>query len=64
MQFTTYIRGSLVRFHILIEPSAFDLRLNVVSIVPHVEDEALLKELCPNGWKGEVYNGYLSIYPL
>jgi hypothetical protein len=64
MQFTTYIRGSLIRFHILIEPSALDLRLNVVTIVPHIEDEALLRELCPVGWVGDVYNGYLQIFPL
>jgi hypothetical protein len=64
MQFTTYIRGSLIRFNIIINQSEFDLRLNVVSIVPHVEDEALLNELCPNGWEGEVCYGYLSIYPL
>jgi hypothetical protein len=63
MQFTTYIRGSLIRFNIIITQSEFDLRLNVVSIVPHVEDEALLRELCPNGWNGEVYSGYLQIFP-
>jgi hypothetical protein len=60
MQFTTYVRGSLIRFHIFIQPSEFDLRLDVVRIVPHIEDEPLLRELCPNGWQGEVYNGYLS----
>jgi hypothetical protein len=64
MQFTTYIRGSLIRFNIIITQSEFDLRQDTVSIVPHIEDEPLLRELCPNGWQGEVSYGYLSIYPL
>ena len=63
MQFTTYVRGSLIRFNIIINPSAFDLRLDVVSIVPHVEDEVLLNELCPNGWQFEIHHGYLTILP-
>lgn len=63
MEFTTYIRGSLIRFHIIINPSPYDLKLDVVSIVPHIEDEALLNELCPNGYTIEVYHGYLQIFP-
>ena len=63
MQFTTYIRGSLIRFHINIIPSAFDLRLSTPHIVPHIEDEARLRELCPNGYGFEVFNGYLSVFP-
>jgi hypothetical protein len=64
MQFTTYIRGSLIRFNIIITQSQLLAGLDVVSIVPHIEDEALLNELCPNGWEGEVCYGYLSIFPL
>jgi hypothetical protein len=63
MQFTTYIRGSLIRFNIIITQSPFDLKLDVVSIVPHVEDEALLNELCPRGHVFEVFDGYLTCFP-